>query len=166
METQTTRKMNPLVTLQVLWAAMLATQAIFVLISQTATTSPVSTAGETSAAVALEPAVGSLPVSLFVLLAFVSLALAVFLPKLLVKAKVLQLRPEAGQTPLEQLIPIAVTAKIIRWAMLESITVYGLILSLVNGNPYYIYPFAAVSLIGFAMTFPNEKAIRTALGVN
>ena len=159
------RKFNPLATLQILWAAMLGTQGIMVLISQTATVSPLANSPSAIDS-QLGPAAGSLPVSLFVLLAMFSLGLAIFLPKLLIKQKVLRVQNEPGQTALEKLVPIAVTAKVIRWAMLESITVYGLILSLVNGNPYLIYPFAAVSLIGFAMTFPNEKAIRNALSVN
>lgn len=156
------RKPNPAFVLLILWAAMLATQAVFVFVARTATSGALSAPDQ----VAMGPARGSLSVPMFAGLAIVSLLLAIFLPKLLMKPQIAKLEQTGGPVPIEKLVPIAVTGKIIRWAMLESITIYGLMLALFNADPNIILPFAAVALIGFALTFPSEKSIRGFLGVN
>lgn len=170
MNTQTARRPNPLATLLILWAAMLSTQAIFILIARTATSgsqpSNPDSLTNTIPDYSAPAATGTLPIPMFVALAAVSVLLAYFLPKLIAKAQIAKLKQEGGTIPLEKIIPIAVTTKVIRWAMLESVTLYGLILSLTNADPNLILPFAAVALVGFALSFPSEKGIRGALGVN
>lgn len=164
---QSKPKANPLTVLLILWAAMMSTQAIFVIIARTATLGgQASVAPAVASDAAAAPGVYGLPVPMFAGLAVISVLMAVFLPKLLVKAQVSKLGQTGERVSLEKLAPIATTMMIVRWALLESVTLYGLILSLTNADPNLILPFAAVALIGFALTFPSESGMRKALGVN
>jgi hypothetical protein len=130
----------------VIWGSLLASQGMIVLVSQTAMTRTPS-APDLTGARPPASAVGHIPSSFFFIAAGVSLILAFVIPNLLLKRqKVLTVK---------KVLPIW----LVRWALLESVTLFGFLNAMLNANPQAIYPFAGASLIGFVLSFPSERKL-------
>ena len=92
-----------------------------------------------------------------------SLFLSWVLPKMMAKPVKDQLLKE-GRTgdgaPLATLAPKAFVPFLVRWVLLDGVTVIGMTTTILTGRTEFLYAFAAVALVGFALAFPSERNIR------
>lgn len=51
-------------------------------------------------------------------------------------------------------------ALMVRWALLEAVTIFGLIAAFIVGSREVIVPPLVVSVIGFVLSFPSESFLR------
>ncbi|MGH1469210.1 MAG: hypothetical protein ACRBBP_10075 [Bdellovibrionales bacterium] len=93
----------------------------------------------------------------FVILSGVALVASVLLPKVLIsKIKAVSIE-ESYQ---KHLLPL-----IIKLALLESIVIFGLVLSF-NSEKNFVAPFLVVSVIGFLFSFPREGVVRKSVSLS
>lgn len=144
---------NPHLTMKILWAALAATQLMLVFVA-TIQQPPAQPLDDTMRFALMAVAGGTL------FLAFV-------LPQMFGK----QLRAgfeKQGRAvdgiPLPEIAQKAIVPFIIRCALLDSVTVMGFLLSFMSGDMTYVMAFAAIALVGFALTFPSERNVRGLLG--
>ena len=96
----------------------------------------------------------------FITLALIELVAAYFIPKLMTPKSA-----TAETDSLKLLLDRAFTGMIIRFALLESICLYGFVIALTSHDPRRMVPFALVATLGFALNFPTEEKIRAACAV-
>ena len=70
----------------------------------------------------------------------------------------------AGTPELAEVVRLSFVPFIVRLALLEAGTLYGFILTQLSHDPSQIVPFFAVSVLGFAGSFPSEDRLRARLG--
>ncbi len=139
------------------WGVLLASQGMIVLVSQTAVVKPLSPPDQVAPASAL----GALNPHVFMMIAAI-IALAAFaLPRFLLQS----IRRHFVANPPVEVISREVMTRvlpvwIVRWALLESITLLGFVVSMLNNDPPAIYPFAGAALVGFVLSLPNEQKLR------
>jgi hypothetical protein len=153
-----------------IWAALLMSQGMVVIISQTAVTKPLSAPDQPPAS-----SIGAIDPKIFMVIAGVLLISAFLIPRLLFAAARKRLQDPSrarsapapgalstafGELSMQEIMQSVFVVWIVRWALLESITMIGFVSSMLSAQPVVIYPFAAVSFIGFALTFPTEEKIR------
>lgn len=131
-----------------------------VLASQTAMTNVRSSAAGQAPASLLAATV---PQYVFALAALLFVAAAYFLPRLLMGSVRKQLASQGEEPTFRQITDKVLIIWILRWAMIEAVTMMGFAASMMYADPAAIYPFAAVSLIGFALTVPSEQKVRSGL---
>ncbi len=139
----------------ILWGALLMSQAMIVIVSQTAMTRPPEAPDLNQPAAS---AVGHLPDWYFMVGALGALVLSFVIPKILSK----NAKPafdQQGQVTRESMQKILPTW-IIRWALLETVTLFGFLNSMLSSRPTAIYPYAGAALIGFLLAFPSESKLR------
>lgn len=134
---------------------------MIVLVSQTAMTGRLSrtpSAPDLSASQAPASAMGAIPEWVFVVAAVASLLLAYFIPQFLLKKSkpAFGANGEVTSESMQKILP----AWLVRWALIESVTLFGFLNSMLNANPRAIYPFAGAALIGFMLSFPNERKLK------
>lgn len=151
----------PAIQILVIWGAFLASQGMIVLVSQTAMTGlPSAPDRIEELPVSMPPAasaIGHIPEWIFYAAAGVSLLMAFAIPRLLLK----RVKPGfgadgrlAGETARKTL-----SAWIVRWILLEAITLIGFLDAMLSAEPSAIYPFAGVALVGFLLSYPSERKI-------
>ena len=148
----------------ILWASLLASQSMIVLVAQTAITHPVITSGSEAPASAF--AAQGVPLEVFGVIAAVFAAAAYFVPRLMLRELAASFRAQPNSlsnVELKDLTEKVLPAWIVRWVLLEAVTLVGFTASILYALPTAIYPFAAVSLVAFALTFPSEEKIRSQL---
>jgi len=162
MEQQTQQRPGPPPVLQalIIWCALLASQGMIVLVSQTATVRPLSPPDQ----VVPPSALGTLNPQIFMGIAAFMALLAFMVPQVLLKS----LKKRFAANPPGEIVSREVMAKvlpvwIVRWAFLESITMMGFLVAMLNNDPPAIYPFAGAALIGFVLALPNESKLRSAV---
>ena len=149
----------PMLQALIMWGALLASQGMIVLVSQTAMTRT-PTAPDAAVIQAPASAMGAIPEWMFIVAAVVSLALAYAVPKLLTKPQpTFDSSGAVTAESMRRILPIW----LVRWALLESVTLFGFLDSMLNANPRAIYPFAGAALIGFILSFPSERKLRVGL---
>jgi hypothetical protein len=150
----------PMLQALIIWGALLASQGMIVLVSQTAMTSRMSPPLSAPDQMAQAPAsaFGHLPEGFFFAGAAMSLLMAYAIPRLLMK----RVKPTfSSNGPISpELMQKILPAWIVRWALIESATLFGFLDSMLNANPSAIYPFAGAALIGFILSFPSEQKLR------
>lgn len=152
----------------VIWASLLVAQGMIVIVSQTATSIPPS-APDTGVPASVA---GTIPPIVFSAAGIVAIILATVLFRVFMVGARRQLGSAAGAAgsgvaasdrPLREIASRTLVPWILRWALLEMVTMLGFVQSMLSATPAAIYPFAAVGLIGFAMTVPTEGRIRASL---
>ncbi|HEX8153020.1 MAG TPA: hypothetical protein VF698_07850 [Thermoanaerobaculia bacterium] len=113
--------------LKLIWFAMLAAVAIYVVLAWTTIREP--------AGISVVQALEIQPVPILYLLALVMLLAAMFLPRLLHPGMRL----------------------IIRWALLEAVVIFGLIAAFIVREPRLVLPPAVMALAGFLTSFPSDE---------
>ncbi len=149
------QQQNPHMVMKILWAALAATQFLLIFVCLN-TPTPVK-----------DPAANAEMMKyMLTAFAFGSLVMSYILPKMILKSIGTKLE-SGGQpidsAPLEKFIQKMLPAMIVRWALLDSVTVTGFVLSFTSGDHAYVMAFAAVALVGFALTFPSERHLRGVL---
>lgn len=154
MQQQATQQQNPHLVMKILWAALAGTQLLLVFIAnmQPRPVDPVFT--DTIKYTLMMVAVGTL---------FAAFALPMFLGKS-VRANLEKQGKSVDAMPLEQVAQKAIVPFILRCAFLDSVTIMGFLLSFMSGDMTYVFGFAAVALVGFALSFPSERNVRGFLG--
>lgn len=95
----------------------------------------------------------------FIGLALVSLIASIAIPRWVIHSGRKKLKHSLDR-PLADLLPAFFTAFIIRLVLLESITLFGFVLAIVQHDVKRFLPFLGTSLLGFALHFPNETKVR------
>lgn len=150
----------------ILWAALLASQGMIVIVSQTVMNQPRPGAPEISPGIAAPASTleaTGMPVWYLAVVAGVILLGAIFIPRLLAKASTKRLSDRNAS--LSEIAPKVLPLWILRWALLEAVTMLGFVASVLYARPDYILPFATVAAIGFILTFPTEQKIRATLTI-
>lgn len=150
----------PLLQAMLVWGILLASQGMIVLVSQTAVVKPLSPPDQVAPASAL----GTLNPQLFMIVAAIVALAAFLLPRVLLQS----IRRHFMANPPAEVVSREVMARvlpvwIVRWALLESITLLGFVVSMLNNDPPTIYPFAGAALVGFVLSLPNEQKLRAAV---
>ncbi len=150
---------SPMIQATMIWSSFMVSQALIVLVSQTAmsrTMSPPDQVVPASAAGAVHPII-------FVGLAMGAAAAAVLVPKQTLTLAKKNMAVEGLETSLREIAKRVLPASIVRWMLIEMIVLVGFLFSMLSAQPSAIYPFAAASLLGFILTFPTEKKFRAFL---
>ncbi len=142
---------SPLLSLQIVWAALLLSLGMYVVLSFV---------------LAKSRAAGELPAPLpvmqlaFGLISLSSLAVAFVLSRKLFQQAIGKEDP--ANLTIDKLTRLAFTPWIIRMAMTESVGILGFLLSFLTGEPSSGMPFLAISALVMLTHLPNEKALRNA----
>lgn len=141
--------------MKIIWGALLVSLILYVVISLMKLPS-----GQSLNLAGLTDFTDPLRVPL-IMAAFMSLMLAVMVPKILLTA-IKKKRTAREPLELPEMARLFYVPFIIRLALLESVTLYGFVLVQTKNDPAQILPFFAASLLGFLLNFPSESNIRTA----
>jgi hypothetical protein len=131
---------------KIVWATLLVSQGMIVWVSQTAVTATMTAPDQPAAS-----DLGFVHPLVFGVLSAVFLAAAIFVPRLLMNS--VRRSGDQDEFLTKKVLPIW----IVRWSLLEMITFVGFVCSMIDADPAAVYPFAAVSLVGFLVTFPSES---------
>lgn len=146
--------MPPLMTLQIIWAALLLSAGMYVGLAFFV---PFRGAGDMDIRV-MELA--------FTVVALGLLAVSFVLPRRMLAqaaaAKCAEEKKEPGSLSLSELAMLAQAPWIIRLALCEAVAVFGLVLVFLSQQPMKIVPFAALSALAMLAAFPSESALRRA----
>jgi hypothetical protein len=141
-----------------IWGAFIASQGMIVLVSQTAMARmPSAPDGIAQIPVSMPPAasaIGHVPEWIFYVAAGACALMALVIPRLLSKG--------TGETPQmtsQKTSQKILSAWLVRWVLLEAITLIGFLDAMLSAEPSAIYPFAGVALIGFLFSYPSERKI-------
>lgn len=148
MQNQTPTRPFSMFQAMMIWAALLMSQGMIVLVSQTAVVRPLSAPDQPAPS-----SLGAIDPRIFIAIGVAAALLAFVIPRVLVS----QMRRTGSQPDLKKVLSIW----IVRWTMLEAVTLMGFVSSMLNNDPAAIYPFAGVALIGFALTFPTDQKARS-----
>lgn len=91
--------------------------------------------------------------------ALVSIVLSFVLPNLLFQA-VLKNPATAGQSLEQRIVGNYFVAQLMRWALIESVTILGFVHSIQNKHSQLFYPLFAISLVLYLLSRPSEDAVR------
>ena len=94
-------------------------------------------------------------------MAIFCLLLAVFLPRYFIKQEKIKLNLTSS-TPinLEGILEGFAPYLVLRFVLLESVTIFGFVLAFLSDNISYYLPFLAISVLGYIMNFPTEEKIK------
>ncbi|MBI3558109.1 MAG: hypothetical protein HY074_17735, partial [Deltaproteobacteria bacterium] len=97
--------------------------------------------------------------------ALVFAVLSIVVPKLMWRNKGREFRDAPGGEPpaLNVLIGVYYVPWIIRMAFLNSVTIFGFVISITKHSPARIIPFFVASMIGYLFNFPSEDRIKTSV---
>lgn len=137
-------------TIRIIWFALLAAQFSFIFIAYTTPPPAESADLEMIRLVLGFTAMGSF-------------ALSFVIPKIFLQNSMRAVRAQ-GLSPdsmdLAPVLPKILPALIVRYALLESVTLNGFLLSFLSGDDRYVVAFAAIALVGFAISYPSERYVR------
>lgn len=144
----------PLMTLQIIWVAMLFSVGMYVGLSFMV---PLGGDG------AMDTRVMELALTV---VALGLLAVSFVLPRRMLASAVAQSqgdgKKDAAAIPLPELVAKAQAPWIVRLAMCEAVAVFGLVLVFLSHRPMKIVPFAALAVLAMLAAFPSESALRRA----
>ena len=143
-----------------IWGSLLAGQGMVVLVSQTAVGPNALTAPDQTLPAS---SLGHVNPMIFMIAAGAMLLVAALLPQLLLKQVKSTSYDFQNQDDIRNAMKKVLPIWIVRWAMLESVTLMGFVNSMLNNDPSAIYPYAAVAAFGFIVTFPTEAKLRAAV---
>jgi hypothetical protein len=143
---------NQLLTLKILWAALAMAQLMFIFLAKTMAPNPNPPENFETMRLALT--------SFAVVSIVMSFVMSKFGAKM-ARASLTKRGVNVESADIATLVQPLMVAHILRWALLESASLNGFLLSLFSNDPTYVMAFAAVSLLGFALTFPSERALRS-----
>ncbi len=97
--------------------------------------------------------------------ALLDLALAIILPRIMVRAA--RKRLSGADTPsteglssgVTRMMPVVFVPLVVRYALLEAVMIVGLLAAVILHQPSYVLPFAAVSLAGFLFNVPGAGTL-------
>lgn len=135
-------------TLRILWGALGA--AILMLVVVSFVTAGTVDFDRMLPATAPDPAAAQ--ESIFLTLGIVALVVSQVVPRLLLKMQVTR-HPVMG--PAHLLSPL-----VVRWAIGESVALFGFVLAIQAQNAAKVLPFAGVALLRHLLTFPAEAFLR------
>ncbi len=152
---------SPLLPFFLIWGSLLTSQALIVLMSQTAVVGVhLARLGEQ---VPASLVAAQIPQGLFIALGVFFLAAAYFSPRLFMKGVRDSFASRSTEPSFKEIAEKSSVGWILRWILLEAVTLMGFMSSMLYGEPTAIYPFAAASLVCFALTVPSEQKIRSGL---
>jgi len=99
--------------------------------------------------------------------AIMSALAAYFLPRVIAHAAVKQRLTEGrtlAELSLTDLLPLLFAPLLVRWALIESISVFGLVAAFMSNDLQAQYPFAAAGILGMLLNFPSESKVRDLAG--
>ncbi|MES2964856.1 MAG: hypothetical protein V4760_13275 [Bdellovibrionota bacterium] len=143
---------NPELVLKILWGALAMAQFMLVFVSSTILTTPPDPAAFTD-----------IVKYMFLAMAAGALVMAFVLPNFLsmqIRTRIEKEGRSIDSMEVRELAPRATVPFIMRLALLESVTLMGMMLTLQSGDQSYVMALAAVALVGFAVSFPSERNIR------
>ncbi len=157
MEQSSAQPASKLLSLQIIWGALLGTVAIYVGVSFFVPFPDPSP---------LNPEQIRQFEIIFALLSIMSLGVAAFLPQRIfvqtLRRKLVETAETPSSIPISKLAEIATVPSILRLALYESVTIYGLVLVFLGHTPMKIIPFAAVSALAMLSAMPREASLRRA----
>lgn len=155
--------LSPVIRASAIWGALLVSQGMIVLVSQTAMTrtNHLSPPDQSVPASSL----GSINPLVFGAVGLLAVAMAFFIPKLLLSTAKSRLASSPTELTLRDISAKVFPVLLIRWMLIEMITLVGFVASMLSGDTSMIYPYAAASLLGFVLTFPTEQKFRSSLTI-
>ena len=132
---------------RILWASLLMSQIAYLVIPH----------------ITGRPGPGQSLLQIFAGAAVVSVLASYFLPRMMARQG---LQPKLGEgrtadaLPLREMLPVLLTAMLIRYALLESVAIFGLVETFLSQDLQAQYPFAAVGIAGLLLNFPSEDRFR------
>jgi hypothetical protein len=90
-----------------------------------------------------------------------ALALAAVMPKLMLRSAITRRQAADPRPPSPaEMAEMSLVPSLIRWVLLETVTLNGFVLAMIQRDPRQILPFFAVAFVALAMSYPSERAIR------
>lgn len=93
--------------------------------------------------------------------ALMALGLSAVVPKIMLQSAIRKRHAtDPRPLPLASMAEISLVPSLIRWVLLETVTLNGFVLAMIQRDPRQILPFFVIAFFALAAGYPSEKAIR------
>jgi uncharacterized integral membrane protein len=144
---------NNRMVIRIIWAAMTATQLMFVFVIFVTIKNSVEKQAE------LTPGIYPLFPIVFGVLSIFVLAMSIYIPAMILKIQRSQRKNKGEALSAQEIAQRILLPNILRFALIESVGVFGFLLAMITKEPRMDYPFLAAALTAMLLAYPSDEKI-------